>query len=97
VEIIRVIYHREPDGWWAESDAVPGWTAAAASPDALRALVEEGVRFALERDDLIVEHTVETGAPFAQIVFDFVRGESRMADRPTAGEVHAGRRQLQVA
>lgn len=97
MEIIRVIYHREPDGWWAESDAVPGWTAAAPAPDALRALVEEGVRFALERDDLIVQHTVETDAPFAQIVFDFVRGETRVADRPAAGEVPVGRRQLQVA
>ena len=25
---VLVIYHREADGWWAESPDVEGWTAA---------------------------------------------------------------------
>jgi len=60
---IRVIYHDEtPDGWWAESPDIRGWSAAAASYDRVRQLAEEGVRFALERDDVIVEHLVPTSA-----------------------------------
>ena len=56
---VRVIYHDDsPHCWWAESPDIPRWTAAAASHDELRTLVEEGVRFALERDDVTVEHLV---------------------------------------
>lgn len=53
------------------------------------------MRFALERDDLIVQHTLETGRPFAPIVFDFVLGETHAA-HATVGEAPVGRRQLQV-
>ena len=61
---IRVIYHDEPPyGWWAESPDISGWSAAAASYDDVRQLAEEGVRFALERDDVVVEHLVPTSAP----------------------------------
>jgi predicted RNase H-like HicB family nuclease len=60
---IRVIYHDEPPyGWWAESPDISGWSAAAASYDEVRTLAEEGVRFALERDDVFVEHLVPTSA-----------------------------------
>ena len=44
---VRVLYHHEPDGWWAESPDVEGWTVTAASYDDVRALVEDGVSFAL--------------------------------------------------
>jgi predicted RNase H-like HicB family nuclease len=27
METVRVIYHDEPDGWWAESPDVEGWLA----------------------------------------------------------------------
>jgi predicted RNase H-like HicB family nuclease len=46
MEAIRVIYHREPDGWWAESPDVPGWSAAGATFEEVYALAEDGVRFA---------------------------------------------------
>lgn len=28
METVRVIYHHEADGWWAESPDVEGWSAA---------------------------------------------------------------------
>lgn len=46
----RVIYHQEPEGWWAESPEVPGWSAAGESFDELRGLAEEGVRFFAEEE-----------------------------------------------
>ena len=60
---IRVIYHDDsPDCWWAESPDIDRWTAVARTLDQVRQLAEEGVRFALERDDVIVEHLVPTSA-----------------------------------
>lgn len=61
MEPIRVIYHNEPDGWWAESPDVAGWYAAASTYEECHKLAEEGVRFALERDDVSVEHYVPAG------------------------------------
>lgn len=45
---LRVVYHREAEGWWAESPDLPGFSAAADSFDALRAQVSDGIPFALE-------------------------------------------------
>jgi predicted RNase H-like HicB family nuclease len=58
---IRVIYHRERDGWWAESPDVEGWSAAGATYDEVRALAEDGIAFALEDDDIAPEHFVPAG------------------------------------
>jgi len=58
MDVIRVIYHCEPEGWWAESPDVAGWYAAGASYDETRALAVEGIPFALERDDVELEHFV---------------------------------------
>lgn len=62
---IRVIYHHEDDGWWAESPDVDRWTAAAASYTEVVQLAEEGVRFALQRDDVELEHFVPAGSRVA--------------------------------
>lgn len=59
---IRVIYHREAGGWWAESPDVDGWTAAADTYQQLRGLVEAGVRIALDTDEVTVEHYVPAAA-----------------------------------
>lgn len=59
---IRVIYHEEPEGWWAESPDVEGWSAAGATYAEVRGLVTEGVRFALDRDDVEIEHYVPAPA-----------------------------------
>jgi predicted RNase H-like HicB family nuclease len=66
MQMIRVIHHQEPQGWWAESPDIPEWSAAGESFVEVRRLAEEGVRFALGDRDLFVEHFVpETPAPQA--------------------------------
>jgi predicted RNase H-like HicB family nuclease len=44
---VRVLYHREPEGWWAESPDIDGWTVAGEDYDQVRRLVDDGVPFAL--------------------------------------------------
>lgn len=44
---VRVLYHHEPDGFWAESPDIAGWTVAGETFEEVRALVEDGVAFAL--------------------------------------------------
>jgi predicted RNase H-like HicB family nuclease len=44
---VRVLYHNEPAGWWAESPDIDGWTVAGETFEQVRALVEDGVTFAL--------------------------------------------------
>jgi predicted RNase H-like HicB family nuclease len=44
---IRVLYHRESEGWWAESPDIAGWTVAGDTYDEVRDLVSDGVTFAL--------------------------------------------------
>jgi len=55
---IRIIYHHDPEAWWAESPDVKGWTAVADSYGEILKLAEEGIPFALERDDVELEHFV---------------------------------------
>lgn len=40
---VRVIYHSEPDGWWAETPDFPGYTAVGATFKKVRELVFEGI------------------------------------------------------
>ena len=60
---IRVIYHHEPEGWWAESPDVKGWTAVGESYAEVLKLTEEGIPFALECEQGTVEleHFVPAG------------------------------------
>jgi len=55
---VRVIYHHEDGIWRAESPDVPRWTTSADTYAECRRLAEEGVRFALDRADVSVEHFV---------------------------------------
>lgn len=61
MEPIRVIYHHEPEGWWAESPDVEGWTAVGSSYSEVLELTQEGIPFALERDEVDLEHYVPAG------------------------------------
>jgi predicted RNase H-like HicB family nuclease len=71
--IIRVLYHSESQGWWAESPDIENWTVAGESYDEVRQLVGDGVTFALasvaeERgdrfdEDRFAEVTVEHYVP----------------------------------
>ena len=44
---IRILYHQEPQGWWAESPDIDGWSVAGESYEEVRRLAEDGVPFAL--------------------------------------------------
>jgi predicted RNase H-like HicB family nuclease len=74
---VDVIYHRESGRWWADSPAVPGWTATAESLQELRQLVEDGVRFALDSDEVLPIHRLEPGLPMPSgLFFDFAGGRT---------------------
>jgi hypothetical protein len=49
----------------ATSPDVPNWTVVAGNYSETHRLAEDGVRFALERDDLTVEHYVRAGVAVA--------------------------------
>lgn len=55
---IAVTVHHEDQTWWADSDDLPGFVAAAESLERLRAELSNGISFELE------------GEPFALIAFD---------------------------
>jgi predicted RNase H-like HicB family nuclease len=55
METVRVIYHHEAVSWWAESPDVDRWYAAGDSYAEVAKLAEEGIPFALERDDVVLE------------------------------------------
>jgi predicted RNase H-like HicB family nuclease len=44
---VRVLYHQEPEGWWAESPDIDAWTVAGETYEEVRRLVEDGISFAL--------------------------------------------------
>jgi predicted RNase H-like HicB family nuclease len=58
VEKVRVIYHHEPEGWWAESPEIAGWSVAGDTYAEVRALVDAGVEIAFDRTGVTVEHFV---------------------------------------
>jgi predicted RNase H-like HicB family nuclease len=55
--LIRILYHQEPEAWWAESPDIDGWSVAGESYENVRRLVEDGVSFALAS---AAEHRGET-------------------------------------
>ena len=44
---VRILYHQEPQGWWAESPDIEGWSVAGESYEEVRRLADDGVSFAL--------------------------------------------------
>jgi hypothetical protein len=62
---VRVLYRRDGDTWVATSPDVINWTVVGDSYPETRQLAEDGVRFALERDDLTIEHYVPSGVAVA--------------------------------
>ncbi len=76
MSLVIVRYHREPEGWWAESDQATGWSAAGDTFTEVRAMAHEGVRQLVDpdaeifddlndvRDDLVMlTGTVASGPP----------------------------------
>ena len=60
METVRVIYHHEADGWWAESPDVEGWSAAGDTYAEVAKLAGEGIPLALEQN-VKLEHFVPAG------------------------------------
>jgi predicted RNase H-like HicB family nuclease len=60
METVRIIYHHEDDGWWAESPDVKGWFAAGETYAEVVKLAEEGIPFALGHGAEL-EHFVPAG------------------------------------
>jgi predicted RNase H-like HicB family nuclease len=60
MEAVRVIYHHETDGWWAESPDVEGWSAAGDTYAEVVKLAEEGIPFALGHAAAL-EHDIPAG------------------------------------
>jgi len=59
---VTVVYHREDEGWWAESPDVKGYTAADDSFAGLRKLVQEGLPFLLDVDAVHLSEQLADGA-----------------------------------
>jgi len=59
---VLVRYHHEDGSWWAESDQLPGFSAAAGTFDELDVLVREGVAFATDENDLEVIRILDESA-----------------------------------
>jgi predicted RNase H-like HicB family nuclease len=64
METVRIIYHHEDDGWWAESPDVEGWSAAGESYPEVQRLAVEGIPFALGHEAEL-EHYVPAGEQVA--------------------------------
>jgi predicted RNase H-like HicB family nuclease len=62
---VRVLYRQDQDTWVATSPDVPGWTVVADSYSEAHRLAEDGVRFALEREEVSIEHYVPAGVAVA--------------------------------
>jgi predicted RNase H-like HicB family nuclease len=63
--IIRVLHRQDEDTWVASSPDIPNWTIVGKSYADAHRLAEEGARFALDRDDLTIEHYVPAGVAVA--------------------------------
>jgi len=58
MKTVRVIYHCEPEGWWAESPDIEGWSVAGDSYAEVRALADTGIAIALDGESVTAEHFV---------------------------------------
>lgn len=57
---VTVTYHAEPEGYWAESPEVPGFSAAGATLIEVRDMVREGLEFHFDERVQIIERFPET-------------------------------------
>jgi predicted RNase H-like HicB family nuclease len=58
---VRVLYHEEPQGWWAESPDISGWSVAGKTYEEVRRLAEDGVSFALASTIEDRDHAFDEG------------------------------------
>ncbi len=57
---IRIHYHREAEGWWADSPDLPGFSAAGDSFTEVREMAIQGVEFATDEPVEVVEERLPT-------------------------------------
>jgi predicted RNase H-like HicB family nuclease len=55
---IKVFYHDDPDGWWATSPDIPGYTGFGKSYEEVRDQMNEGLPWYAEEDDLCLAHII---------------------------------------
>lgn len=68
MDAVRVEYHREPEGWWADSPDVQGFVATGFDLHEVRLLVREGLPFYLEQESVEVYEIVSgTDAPLVDM------------------------------
>ncbi len=60
---VRIRYHHEPEGWWADSPDLPGFSAAGETFDEVREMVLEGVAFTTDTQPEIVEENAPSRDP----------------------------------
>ena len=58
---IAIRYHKELEGWWAESDALPGWTAAGDTLDEVREQAASAVLAFVGPDTVLEEEGLHAG------------------------------------
>jgi len=54
----KIIYHNDPDGWWAISPDVPGYSGFGATYEEVREQMREGLPWFAEEADLVLVHIV---------------------------------------
>lgn len=65
---VTVRYHNEPEGWWAETDDLPNYSAAGASFEEVRRLVRLGLPDLLGDEVDFYDDVSETGIASPMIV-----------------------------
>ena len=66
--IVRVTYHQEAEGVWADSADVDGWTAAGGNLGEVRELVHDGLPFYLDLDSSALDLREEISDSAATVV-----------------------------
>lgn len=60
---VRIRYHHEPEGWWADSPDLPGFSAAGETFDEVREMALEGVSFVTDTSLRSSRRTLRAGIP----------------------------------
>lgn len=58
---VRVRYHHEPEGWWAESPDIDGFVATGQTLAEVRELVHDGVPYYTEDDEAEILESTDKG------------------------------------
>ncbi|WP_433008642.1 type II toxin-antitoxin system HicB family antitoxin [Kribbella sp. CA-294648] len=76
MKTIRIQYHHELDGWWADSPDISGYVVVGDSLAEVRGLVKDGLPFYLETEDI---ELLETSSSGAVVVAEISAGKSLTA------------------